>query len=538
MLRDYQESAVRAVIDWLRYKGEPAIAVLPTGSGKTHVIKALAEHYAGQGLRVLIMAHRKELLSQTGEKIDGDVGYYSASIGEKDISRQITVAGVQSIARLEHSNAFDVILIDECHLVPNGKRGQYWQVIDANPSAKLAGFTATPWRTESGVIAWGDIVYDVNYKTLLERGFLTPIQNKLIDKALPDWKPLDVQMGDFITTQIEDAMCAPELLAAAVKAIHDYCYSRSSVLIFCVSVAHCELIHEKMALHGMTNAEVITGATPSNQRDDMIERFKRGQLKYLINCEVLTVGFDAPCLDAIVCLRPTKSKTLWEQLIGRGTRLHDAKEQCLLIDMAGNLKEHGTLGTPYKGKAKKGEPKEYSGRICPACEEYVEPKTAKECGACGYIFPEPEKREIVHEAKPDMNTYSGGLVETLTVQDVLYAKHISRTSGNTSLRVDYYCEGANYGKVSEWLSPHHPTSDWARGKAHQFFLQRGWDAYGGVHKYEMEDLLWHAERLKKPYAIVVDYSEKYPRIKDYIWEAPSDAPKLPPVFDLDDDIPF
>jgi DNA repair protein RadD len=261
---------------------------------------------------------------------------------------------------------------------------------------------------------------------------------------------------------------------------------------------------------------VISGDTPSGERERVLRAFRDGSLKHLINCEILLEGFDAPNIDMIVCLRPTKSKSLWVQMLGRGVRLHAAKENCLVIDMAGNLQEHGGIGTPYFAPSKR-ESKQPKGRICPSCEEFCEPR-AKDCGSCGYVFEviDPPKASHNHKADTKNNAISNP-PQRIMVTSVTYAHHISRKTNNKSIKVMYHSPEVKYGYVAEYLSCWH-TNEWARGKAHQWFKERGKDIYGGIEQYSAEDLLHYANgELKKPTAIWVDYSGEFPRIKSYEW---------------------
>lgn len=514
-LRPYQEAAVQVTLNWLKYKDTPAILSLPTGSGKTHVIGALAEHYYNLGKRVLIMAHRKELLEQAGNVINVPFGYYSASLGHKNLAELITIAGVQSLSRVSDIDPYDLIIADECHRLSNNDEGQYWDTIKRHPEAKLIGLSATPFRMKGSKLTWGEIVYEIGYRQLLNEKYLAPLVNKL--KSTPDLSSVTVTAGDYSVDELEYVMVEGGLIIAAIKNIKAYSADRRSVLIFCVSVKHCHLLGDLMAKNDMP-AMVVSGETPMTERDAMVNNFKSGALRYLINCEVFLEGFDAPNVDMIACLRPTKSKALWEQLLGRGVRKSPNKENCLLMDMSGNLAEHGGLGWPYREKGRK-EIKREPGKICPVCETYTLP-AARECPDCAFQFPEPESPKAAHNKGADTKSdvYYEGEIETYNVTGVSYREHKSKKKGTISLRVDYHCPQANkYGTVSAYYQPHH-ANEWVRGKAHKFFKDHGWDAYGGIEAYKMEDLLWHAANLRKPTQIVVDYSKEYPEIIKYVYD--------------------
>lgn len=495
--RDYQTAAIKAAVNWLRYKDEPAIVVIPTGGGKTIVIKEIIEQFYSQNKRVCLLAHRKELLQQAGQKLSVPFGYYSASIGEKEENQQITVANIQSICKID-LQPFDLIIIDECHRIDNsGENGQYWEFINKHKQAKILGLSATPYRLKGGALDWGHIVYETTYKTLFDNKFLTPLLNKVTNT--PELKDIKITLGEFSQEQLEAVMFDANLLSASVENIIKYSQDRKSVLIFTVSVNHSNLLQKVLSNNGI-ESETIDGKTPKDLRGDILENFKSGNIKFLINCEMLLEGFDAPCIDMIVCLRPTKSKGLHEQMLGRGTRLFEGKENCLLLDMAGNLQEHGGLGSPFEESSKK-EARPNKGKACPSCESFA-PVGSLECPDCGFKFPEPEAPKVNHNSKPDFKTDTVyNPIKKYAVTTVFYRSHRSK-AGNLNLRVDYYCKDVPYGKISEWLSPY-SDKEWARNNCYNFFKERGKELMSPVESYSIDDLIFHAEELKKPKYIMI-----------------------------------
>ena len=537
-LRNYQQAAVMAAKNWIKYQDKAAIIDLPTGSGKSHVIAAIADWCKEEKLRVAIIAHRKELLEQNGSKLSSDFGIYSASLGGDDLESDITIAGIQSIYNKDFE-PFQVILIDECHRVCNKNskgegEGQYWQFLNASPKAKVMGFTATPYRLKGGKLSWGEVIYSVPYSLLQEQGYLCKITNKIKGKI--DLSTIPLVAGDYNEALLSEYMSDPALIAEAVRNIIAYSMDREAVIIFCVTVAHAVLLTAEMQRNGLQSF-CLTGSTPDAERTQVIKDFREGRLKYLLNVMVLTEGFDAPNIDMIVCLRATKSKALWEQMLGRSCRNHLNKENALLIDMSGNLEEHGGIGTPYHEKAK-GEKPEPKGKICPQCESFV-PPTIRECPDCGFQFPEPEKRKASHGIEANITTSAVfEATETHTVKDVIYRQHTSKKTGGVSVRVDYVCN-VKYGSISEWL-PVHSGSDWARNKAFKFFEERGHKLGNDTKEYTIDDLLWHCQHLKKPVKITVDNSKQLPEVVNYEWESND---KIEPeielgIEELDDFIQF
>lgn len=527
-LRNYQSAAFQATINWLKYKDTPAIIVIPTGGGKTIVIKYLIEHYAAQGKRILLLAHRKELLTQSGEKLDVEFSYWSKSLKDakdQSLGAQVTVAGIQSIYNKE-TPPYDIILVDECHRISNSKEGQYWTLIEKHPQARLIGLTASPHRLKGGALDWGNIIFNIGYAPLIDEGYLCSPTNKV--STTPDLSNVSIKMGDYTDDELESVMLDPELIRVSVAKIKQYGETRNSVLIFCVSIKHSELLQEVLALNDIAS-KVVTGKTPLDKRDAIIEQFKNGEIKYLINVELLLEGFDMPSLDAIVCLRPTQSMVLWQQMIGRGVRIHEGKKDFLILDMAGNLRDHGGLGNPIKEKAKK-EFKREIGRVCPVCEEFIEGSKISEC-KCGYQFPPSESPLVSHNHNPDTSskTIYTGEIETYDVTGVSYRQHKSK-KGALSIRIDYHSPSVKYGAISDYLSAWH-ESDWVRNKVSVMFKERGHPLASDPKSYTAEDLLWHCALMKQPTQIVVDHSEKYPRIKQYIY---GDKKTEPVVQSLDE----
>lgn len=196
------------------------------------------------------------------------------------------------------------------------------------------------------------------------------------------------------------------------------------------------------------------------------------------------------------------------------------KEDALIIDMAGNLQEHGGLGTPYREPSRR-EKKKPAGRICPMCETFCK-VTAKECPDCGYEFLKEDAPKASHEYEADtQNAVVHKVIEHYRVTGVKYSEHYNKKKGTRSLKIEYQCPDVRYGKISEWIAPH-SNSDWARNKAWQFFKERGKVIYidkkDDILAYSMDILLEYCKELKQPMEITVSYNGKYPEVKGYKWD--------------------
>ena len=339
-LRDYQQQAVYAVYDYLRNKDGNPCVVIPTGGGKTPCLSAICmDAVTKWNGRVLVLAHVKELLEQSANTLrhivpDLPIGVYSAGLNSRDTSESVIVAGIQSVyTRAEELGHFDLVIIDEAHLIPPDGEGMYQTFLTAmreiNPHIRLIGLTATPYRMKSGLLCGpdnllNDICYEIGVKELIEQKYLCPLKTKG-GRSKVDCSNLHVRAGEFIAAEVDELMNNADLVASACREIIIQTKDRHSVLIFAASVAHAEHVKETITKFSGCECGLVTGDTPSVDREILLKRFKGEKvdsnlfgdkvprLKYLVNVNVLTTGFDAPNVDCVVLLRPTASPGLYYQ---------------------------------------------------------------------------------------------------------------------------------------------------------------------------------------------------------------------------------
>lgn len=529
-LRPYQQDALDAIVNHLRFlKEEHAICQLPTGAGKSHVIAELTHRLEG---RVLVLAHRKELLEQNASKFSEPVSIFSAGLNSRDLSNRIVVAGIQSIYNKELPD-FDYIIIDECHLVTNNPDdgSMYWQLINSQTKARIIGFTATPYRTEDGPLIWGRVCFDYSVSSLVKQGFLCPLTNK-IAKTQAQISGVQTRLGDYIQSQLEEVMLEPELFQASIQNIK--ANHKNKTLVFCSGVKHAELLAEGLNENDIFS-HAVTGDTKN--RDEIIEWFKNGSLECITNCNVLTTGFDAPNIDTLVMLRPTKSRCLHDQMLGRGTRLHEGKNSCLVIDMAGNLAEHGALGEPrwkYE-RGKKIENKKNGLKPCPSCETAVA-VYHKECPECGFEWM-PDQNKASHnsaaDTKTNINDDSYSPIREYLIDSVSYSKHISKNSGKELMKVTYYC---GYESVQEYVCIGY---DGFAGQKADTWLKKHIDDpipfFGNL-----DDTLKNTHLIKQPTKIFVTKDGDYDRIVSHEYGTinPNSTSEMDSEEFLQDEIPF
>jgi DNA repair protein RadD len=487
-LRPYQEAAKGAVYDHLRTRDDNPCVVIPTAGGKTPVMASICKDAVGlwDG-RVAILAHVKELLEQTTDKLtqvcpEVDFGVYSAGLRRRDTEHSVIVAGIQSVYKKAcELGAFNLIIVDEAHLIPPDGEGMYRQFLtDAkviNPEVRVIGLTATPFRLKSGMICESEnilnrVCYEVGVKELIRDGYLCRLVSKAgMQKA--DTSGLHVRAGEFVAGEVEDLMDQDGLVIAACAEIVGLTHDRHSCLIFASGVKHGQ--HIAKILQDVSGHECgfVCGDTPTKERDELLGRFRAGALKYLANVNVLTTGFDAPNIDCVALLRPTMSPGLFYQMCGRGFRLHPGKQDCLVLDFGGNVLRHGPVDQIRVKEQIASGNGEAPAKECPECHSVIAAGYTV-CPDCGYEFPPPERQK--HDPKAsEAAILSGQPTDTeYDVQDVTYSVHTKRGAPEgapQSLRVDYRL-GLNHWQ-SEFVCFEH--DGYARQKAVQWWQRRSPD---------------------------------------------------------------
>lgn len=385
-LRDYQRQAVDSVVTHFRRENTPAVVVLPTGSGKSLVIAELAR-LAKRGC-VLVLAHVQELVLQNYQKfvsLGGEASIFSAGLGEKSLEHSVIFASVQSLARHvdQLHMCVSLVVVDECHRVSIDGLDQYHTIFQAvqkhNANVRVLGLTATPYRLGSGWIYqlhhhgvvrthkprfFKRCIFELPLRQLIERGYLANISRVSHPMVLYDFSKLtaDRQSGDFSVSEIEDTLknqpqVTPDIVADILRRTQD----SQGVMIFAASCQHARAIHQLLP---QEQSARMDAQTPRKTRAQMVQAFKNKELKYLVNVAVLTTGFDAPHVDVIAILRPTASTALYVQMVGRGLRLAEGKQDCLLLDYAGN---HFDLFQPDIGEPKPAPDTQLVQVLCPAC---------------------------------------------------------------------------------------------------------------------------------------------------------------------------
>jgi len=546
-LRPYQQEAVASVYRYLReYDNNPCI-VIPTAGGKTPLLATICKDAVTRwNGRVLVLAHVKELLAQAADKLsavcpDVSIGIYSAGLGSRDTLTPVIVAGIQSAyRRARELGRFDLVIIDEAHLIPPDGDGMYRTLLTAlksiNPQLRIIGLTATPFRMTTGPICGPDnvlnaICYEIGVRELIVQGYLCPLVSKA-GIAKTDFNGLHVRGGEFVSGEVEALMDETRLVESACREIIAYTKDRRSCLIFASGVQHGQHIVEKFLELGQT-AEGVFGNTLDYERERTLADFKDGRLKYLVNVNILTTGFDAPRTDCVALLRPTLSPGLYYQQVGRGFRLHPAKQNCLVLDFGGNVLRHGpvdALRLRASGESASGPA---PAKECPCCHSVIA-AGYMQCPDCGFEF---ERASSSHEARAASEGILTGQASEVRylVREVRYSVHAKRNAppdAPRSMRVEYRI-GFNQWQ-SEWICFEH--SGFAKQKAEHWWRRRTCEPVPETAAEAVE--LAEAGVLAKPASITVRSvaGEQFARIVQYDLQAIREPE--PDYVAADDSIPF
>lgn len=340
-LRPYQQAAKEAVFEKWSEGTKRTLLVLPTGTGKTIVFAAITENCVRHGERILILAHRGELLDQAADKIKKSTGLNCAVEKAEQTCRgsfyRIVVGSVQTLMRERRLSGFSkdyfqTIVIDEAHHCISDS---YQKVLQYFSNAKVLGVTATPDRGDMRDLGtyFENIAYEYTLPRAIKEGFLSPIKALTIPLKI-DISQVGMQSGDFKNGELGTAL-DPYLEQIAVE-MTKYCQNRKTV-VFLPLVKTSQKFKDILNGHGFHAAEVNGN---SEDRSQILNDFDKGCYDVLCNSMLLTEGWDCPSVDCVIVLRPTKVRSLYCQMVGRGTRLYPGKDHVLLLDFLWMTERH------------------------------------------------------------------------------------------------------------------------------------------------------------------------------------------------------
>ena len=514
-LRPYQKPIAEKVFTYM--KNNPAnhpLVAAPTGSGKTVILadiilKALERW---PKTNILVLSHVREILEQDYESIKFhtglDVGIYSVGLDKRE-RKQVTVAGIQSVYRKpDLFREYKLIIIDECHLIPPGDNTMYRKFFAGLNNPRYFGLTATPFRLGQGLIygeknsIFNDLIVDLTSKRkflqLIEDGYLCKLTTKATNTEL-DTDGIKTVGGDFDNKQMSQKFDVKKITEMAIREIIQKGKDRKKWLLFAIDIEHAENIAEELSDNGIPT--MVVHSKMEFNRATVINHYKQGTFKAVVNVNVLTTGFDDPEIDLIALLRPTRSPVIHVQTIGRGLRIAEGKTDCLVLDFAGNTARLGPINDitiKKKGKGRKGG--DPITKTCPTCFSIL-PPAVRYCPDCGHKF---EFKTALQATAGDIDVIKTKEPAWFKVDDVQYSIHRKVGSPNM-VKVTYKC---GLRAFNEYVCVAH--SGYSGHRAKHWLSYRGMD--------DTRDPEWvvdHSYQIKKPNKIRVDTSGKYPHITDF-----------------------
>lgn len=500
-LRYYQRESIDSVFSyWAENDGHPLVD-LATGTGKAMVNGTLM-HELREGwpdMRVMSVTHVQEIVEANYKEFVGidpfaPTGIYASSLNRRDAKSQMLFGQLQTVhSKAQQIGAVDVLVVDECHLIPTKDNTMYRTFIAdlmaINSDMKLVGLTATPFRLDSGRLDEGDdklfdqVVYTYGIRQGIDDGYLTPITSKPVETNY-DLTGVGKSMGELKASDYRAAVDTDALNSRIVQEVLDTEGHRKKALIFCRGVEHAARVRDAFRAAGR-GVELVHGGTPPGERRRLIEALKAGALWGLVNDNILSTGTNIVGVDLIVDLYKTLSAVRYVQRVGRGTRVIypprfdpeavDAearraaiaahiKPNCRYMDFAGNIREHGPVDMIEPNRPGKGDG-EAPVKVCPCCHEIVH-ASLRVCWSCGTAFDIEEKPRFAAHADT-APILSSTEPEWLPVRDRRFRYH-EKIGGTPSVRVDYTSGLTTY---RTWLCPQHASG--ARHRSDKWWTQHG-----------------------------------------------------------------
>jgi len=455
-LRPYQKASIKHIFDTLKTR-DKALVSLPCGAGKTVIFTDLVDYVLKYkpNFKAVVLVNRNILIGQTKRKFKNAVGVYSAGYGEKTLQHPITIASVQSLVNAVEVPEVDCVIVDECHSLALDS-GQGKIVYKKLGKPKVIAFTATPY-TATGEPIWGEKkffpefpCYERTMKQLTDSGYLAPIiLHGESEKTKIDTSNVKKTSSDFVVVDLEKCILSDkEKITLQTKDIIKRTKSRKKTAILCVTIPHAEEVYKIFKSEG-EKVSILHSKLSKEQQQQEKTNFMTGENKFIVSVMMLTTGWDMPELDCLAICRPTRSRVLFMQAVGRVARKAAGKVNGLVLDY-GNIVP--TLGMPYDIKA--GKPrKDYEPpvKMCINCFSYC-PTSAKKCDKCKHIF------KVMCKGCNTMKNYGEACtcgytqeldryknltlkpsqVETIEEVDrIEILPHLAR-SGRNMVKVDYY----------------------------------------------------------------------------------------------------
>jgi DNA repair protein RadD len=470
--RPYQRRATNAAVLALK-AGKAALLVLPTGSGKSFNAADAARRAHAAGFRTLILAPSRELVQQDADAISFVTGktlkpsLACTGLGPVDLEGDIVIGTPQTLARrLDRLSRIDLLIVDEAHRLGRKASGQIHTILAQlrarNPALMLLGLTATPFRLDSGRLTEGAdclfevIAFQAEYLDLVADRYLAPLVGPRDALERLDVAGLRIVGGDYAASDLA-RFDRDDITDRIVDQIVAHGIDRKSWLVFAVGIKHAEHLAEALGRRAI-DARLLTGRTPSIERKDLVADFKAGRVRCLVGCDVFSTGFDAPAVDLIAIVRPTCSPVWHVQSSGRGTRPAPGKNDCLVLDFAGNFSRFGPIDAPHiraKGERARTDDDRALTQCCPRCEAIIAARS-KTCPICNTSLKteqKPRRTDALSMRAAGHAVITGAGL--LPVRGVAYSLH-QKPGRPDSIKIKYQVDGFRFRTVSEWICAWHP----------------------------------------------------------------------------------
>jgi DNA repair protein RadD len=542
--RDYQVWGVQAFIKCLNEEpDENPLIAMPTGTGKSVVIAMILEWLMSQypHMRIMVLTHVKELIKQNYDKLidlwpQAPAGIYSSGLNRREHQHPCTFAGIASVAkRAQLFGHVNLVLVDEAHLVSPEGKAMYQQFFaelrKINPNVRIGGLTATPWRLGQGKITdegglFTKVCFDMTgmeaFNWLLEQGYLLPPVPRPATIML-NTDNVHMRGGEFIAHELQTAVNKEEITEKAVQEMiaMGEAENRHHWMVFAAGVEHSDAVCDAFLRHDIP-AVSIHSKMGDKARDDAIRDYKLGKYKVAVNNNVLTTGFDFPGIDMIGMLRPTASTVLWVQMLGRGTRpafvdgwdlntqegrlasiSASGKQNCRVLDFAGNTRRLGPINDPVVPRKKGEGGGEAPVKECPGCGNYVH-ASLRLCCYCPHEFPIETKLKQAASTVELIKSKDVPVVDVFKIDHITYGKHC-KAGVPDMMKVTYYT--SNNKAFNEYVCFEH--DNYAGKRARQWWRERSAQPFPD----STEDALVNAAHaVKAATHLSVWTNKKYPEI--------------------------
>jgi DNA repair protein RadD len=561
-LRPYQEKCLTALKERLKETDVPLLVNASVGSGKSVIIAELLLVIERAGWRALCLTMNSTLIRQNAEAYNlqgGHAGIFCAALDRKDTKPPVIFASPQSVIKATEKAKkkgfkantgeiaflhFNLIVIDEAHNINiSDPKTTYIKIFnwyaqlakDKGHKIRFVGLTGTPYRGKGHSIVgkyqfFKEEVCSISAEWLISRGYLTnPIWGTSKHKLKYDFDNIKTNsFGRFNNSEIKKEFDRrPRLTSYIMREVQEIVASRRGAFIFATSIEHCK---ECMLWLPENETALITGDTPDELRHKYISSARCGEIKYLVNVNVLCTGVDVPNFDTVVFVRPTESLVLYMQAIGRGLRLHPGKQDCLVLDYAGNLERHGDIDNPIINEAIKTQSKDDPDYCIPCyqcqtfnkvtarrcigslnqerCDHYFEFKDCVKCGVKNDITARSCRECYVEILDPNRN-----LTGVAANPDTIIVK-IKRSSFGVKLQYSYdkVVFWAHYETDKHWpkknITEEYITwSKKARDYFYFSFVKKQFKdpsgAYPNINEYYFLDGVIKRKGIKEPTSLVI-----------------------------------